>query len=132
MSYRTYRILKFVIILILLALTALAWSLGIAWIPIPAAAAAIIAMVLMRRGVKEIVVDERNYTIANRASRFAFQIGAIIMAFTGITLSVMSNNGHPELGSYGDTLVFSTAGLLIIYLFSMLYHSGKLGGGGVE
>jgi uncharacterized membrane protein len=132
MSYRAYRIWKLIIIMILVALTTLAWSQGIAWIPIPAAVAAIIVMVLMRRRVKEVVVDERNYTIANRASRFTFQAGAIIMAFTGITLSVMANNGHPELGPYADTLIFSTGGLFIIYIFSMLYYSGKLGGGGVE
>ena len=36
---------------------------------------------------------------------------------------------HTELGPYADTMIFSAGGLLIIYLASMLYHSGKLGGG---
>ncbi len=129
MSYRAYRIIKFIIILVLVALTTVAVNYGIAWIPIPAGLVAVLAMLLIRRRVKEVVVDERNYTIANRASRFTFQAGAIIMAFTGVTLEALNRNGHPELEPYAMTLIFSATGLLIIYIFSTLYHSGKLGGG---
>ena len=129
MSFRTYRIWKFIIMLILVALIIVSLELSIAWIPIPAALVALLVMLLTRRRVKEVVVDERNYTIANLASRFTFQAGTIVMAFVGITLSVLANNGHTELGPYADTMIFSAGGLLIIYLFSILYHSGKLGGG---
>jgi uncharacterized membrane protein len=129
MSFRVYRMIKFVIILVLVALTTVAVNYGIAWIPIPSGLVAVIAMLLAKRQVKEVVVDERNYTIANRASRFTFQAGAIIMAFIGVTLEALRRNGCPELEPYALTLILSTAGLFIIYIFSTLYHSGKLGGG---
>lgn len=129
MSFRTYTILKLVIVIILVALVTLAVNYGIAWIPIPAALIAVLVMLLTRRSVKEVVADERNYTIANRASRFTFQAGAIIMTFIGITMEALNRNGHPELEPYALTLMFSAAGLLILYLLSILYHSGKLGGG---
>jgi uncharacterized membrane protein len=129
MTFRAYKIVKFIIVVILVVLTIVAVNYGIAWIPIPAGLLAVIAMLLVRRRVKEVVVDERNYTIANRASRFTFQAGAIAMAFTGVTLEALDRGGHPELQPYALTLIYSAIGLLIIYMFSMLYHSGKLGGG---
>jgi uncharacterized membrane protein len=129
MSFRAYRILNLVITMILVALVILAINYGIAWIPIPAAIVAVLGMFLTRRMVKEVVADERNYTIANRASRFTFQGGTIVMAFIGITLSALANNGHPDLSPYADTLIFSACGLFVIYMACILYYSGKLGGG---
>ncbi len=129
MTFRAYRIVKFIIMLILVALTIVALDYGIAWIPIPAGLLAVIAMLLARRRVKEVVVDERNYAIANRASRFTFQVGATILAFIGVTLEALNRGGHPELHPYALTLIYSAIGLLVIYIFSTLYYSGKLGGG---
>jgi uncharacterized membrane protein len=129
MTFRAYRIVKLIIVLVLVAATAVSVDYGIAWIPIPAGLLAVMAMLLARRRVKEIVVDERNYAIANRASRFTFQMGAIIMAFVGVTLEALSSGGHAELEPYAVTLILSATGLLVIYIFSSLYHSGKLGGG---
>lgn len=128
MSFRTYRIWKFIIILILVALTIFAVNQGIAWIPIPAALAAILIMLLTRRMVKEVAVDERSYTIANQASRITFQAGAIIMVFVGVTLGALSRSNYPDLQPYADTLVFGAGGLLIIYLACILYYTGKHGG----
>ncbi len=128
MSYRAYRIWKFITILILVALTIFAINQGIAWIPIPTALAAILIMLLTRRMVKEVVVDERNYTIANQASRITFQASVIIMAFVGVTLGALSRGNYPDLQPYADTLVFGAGGLLIIYIATILYYTGKHGG----
>ena len=127
MSYRAYRIWKFVIMVVLIALMILAVIAGIAWIPIPAGLAAVIVMLLLKRKVREVVVDERSYTIANRASYFTFQVGAIIMCFVGLTLMSMHNAGHTELGPYAETLIFSAIGLLIVYMASVLYYTVKHG-----
>jgi uncharacterized membrane protein len=132
MSYRAYRILKLITIIILVALTILAIDRGIAWIPIPAGVIAVIIMLFTRQRVKEVVADERNYTIAHHASRFTFQTAAIIMAYVGVTLAALARDGHPELGPYANTLIFSAVGLTVIYIMSYLYYSGKLGGGGLE
>jgi uncharacterized membrane protein len=129
MTFRAYRIVKFIIGLVLVALTVVSIDYGIAWIPIPAGLVAVVVMLLTRRKVKEVVVDERNYAIANRASRFTFQVGAIVMAFVGVTLEAMSSSGHAEFEPYALTLILSATGLLLIYIISTLYHSGKLGGG---
>ena len=88
MSFRTYRIWKGLTTMVLAVLVVWAVSQGIAWIPIPAAVVALFIMFITRRAVKEVVVDERSYTIANQASRVTFQAGAIIMVFVGVTLGV--------------------------------------------
>jgi len=128
MSFKMYRIWKGLTTMVLAALVVWAVSQGNAWIPIPAAAGALLIMFLTRRMVKEVVVDERSYTIANRASRITFQAGAIIMVFVGITLGALSRGNYPELRPYADTLVFSACGFLILYLISILYYTGKHGG----
>jgi uncharacterized membrane protein len=129
MTFRAYRVVKLIIVLMLVAVTVVSIDYSIAWIPIPAGLVAVLIMLLTRRRVKEIVVDERNYVIANRASRFTFQVGAIIMAFVGVTLEALSGSGHAEFEPYAITLILSATGLLVIYIFSTLYHSGKLGSG---
>ena len=108
-------------------LVAWAVSEGLAWVPIPAAAVALLIMFLTRRMVKEIVVDERNYTIANQASRITFQVGAVIMAFVGLTLGALSRGDYPDLRPYADTLIYSACGFVLLYLINILYYTGKHG-----
>jgi len=127
MSFRMYQICKFLIVLIMAGPVAWAVTAGIAWIPIPAAAVALFIMFLTRRTVKEVVVDERSYTIASQASRITFQASAIIMAFVGLTLEALSRGDYPNLRPYADTLVFSACGLVLLYLANVLYYTGKYG-----
>ena len=128
MSYRAYQIWKLVMIMIVVGLTILAIDRGIAWIPIPAIMIGVIIMLITRRMVKEVVVDERSYTIANQASRITIQAGAIIMVSVGVTLGVLAQSDYPNLQPYADTLVFSAIGFLILYIISILYYTGKHGG----
>ena len=132
MSFRIYQLLKFGVVAILAGLIIWAVDQGNAWIPIPAAIIAVVILLLIRRGVKEVVVDERTYSIAEKASRITFQAGAIVMVFVGITLGALSRSTHPDLGPIADTLIFSAIGLTLMYMMSYLYYSGKLGGGGKE
>ena len=128
MSFRMYQIWKGLTVMVLAALVAWSVSQGNAWIPIPAAAAALLIMFLAKRAVKKVVVDERSYTIANKASRITFQAGAVILVFVGATLQALSRGNYPELRPYADTLILSVLGLMILYLISILYYTGKHGG----
>jgi len=128
MSYQTYRLWKALVVIIVAVLVGWATPAGYAWVPLPAAAAAVVIMLLIRRGVREVVVDERIYDIARRAARMAFQAGVLAMALVGATLLALSYGDYPHLETAGFTMVYTAAGLLVIYLISYACYSRKLGG----
>jgi uncharacterized membrane protein len=128
MSYSTYRLWKALVVIIVAALVGWAVPQGNAFIPIPVAAAAMVILLIIRRGVKEVVVDERTYSIANRASRAALQIGTLMIVLIGATLVALGYGEYPDLEPIGFTLIYSAAGLLLVYLTSYAYNSKKMGG----
>ena len=85
-------------------------------------------LTLLRTRVKEIVVDERTYTIAGKAARLTLQIAAIGMAIIGAILLAVSRGEFPVLTRTGFTLVFATCALLVINYITYYYYNKKLGG----
>jgi uncharacterized membrane protein len=128
MSYKTYRLWKLLVVVIVAALVGWAVPQGNAYVPIPAAVVAMAIMLLIRRGVKEVVIDERTYSIANRASRWTFQVGVLLMVLIGATLVAFGYGEYPELETPGFTLIYSACGLLIVYLIGYTYYGRKFGG----
>jgi uncharacterized membrane protein len=128
MSFRTYRVWKILVVILVAVLVGWAVPAGNAFIPIPAAVAGMVILLIVRHGVKEIVVDERTYDIANRASRAAFQIVTLAMVLTGATLVALGYGNYPEVEPVGFALIYSAAGLMMAYLISYAYFNRKLGG----
>ena len=128
MSYKTYRMYKALVVVIIAILVGWAVPTGNAFIPVPAAVIGMVILFIIRRGVKEIVIDERTYNIANRASRAAFQVVTLAMVLIGATLVALSYGNYPEVGTVGFTLIYSAAGFLVVYLISYAYYGKKLGG----
>lgn len=129
MSYNTYRMYKLVIVIIIAVGVSSAVAAGVPWLPVPVAAAGAAAMLLVKRRVKEIVVDERTWRIAERAGRLAFQWGAILMALAAATLLALARAGNTSFEQAGFILAYTAAALVAIYYFSYIYYSKKLGGG---
>lgn len=65
MSYKAFKLLRLVVVVILGLLVAWAAAKGKAWIPVPAVIGGIMMLLLFWRGLKEIIVDERTYSIAH-------------------------------------------------------------------
>jgi uncharacterized membrane protein len=128
MSYRTYRIWKLLVVIIVAALVGWVVPHGNAWIPVPVAAAAMVILIIIRRGVKEVVIDERTYSIANRASRWTFQAGVLLMALAGAMLLALGYGEYTTLKTPGFALIYSACGLLVIYLIGYYYYAQKYGG----
>jgi uncharacterized membrane protein len=92
MSYGTFKLIRFFIVVILGALVAWSAYQGNAWVPIPAVIAAIIILLLFRRGLKEIIIDERTYSVAYKASRLAFIIFGVGAVTVGATLLALGQS----------------------------------------
>jgi uncharacterized membrane protein len=128
MSYNTFRIYKLVIVIIIAVSVSSAVATGIPWLPVPVAAVGAAVMLLIRRRVKELVIDERTWRIAERAGRLAFQVGAILMALTAATLLALARSGNESFEQAGFVLAYTAAGMVAIYYFGYIYYSKKLGG----
>ena len=125
MSKRRFRLCGAAIIVTMAALIGWSIAIGNAVVPIPAVLGGAVLLYLLRRQVSEVMEDERNYRLSEKASRFAIQVFALVTAISGITLTAVSTSDSPPFRQVGLTLAFCACGLLILYLISYAYHSRK-------
>lgn len=75
---------------------------------------------LGKRGVKEVMEDERTLRISEKASRRIYEIFVVGAALAGTTLIAL--NKHTEAGY---TLAFSACALLLLYMVFYGYYSRR-------
>ena len=95
---------------------------------LPAVIAAIITLLLFRRGVKEIIVDERVYSVAYKASRLAFVTFGVGAVTIGATLLALGQADSPELKPVGFTLCYAVCALVVVYNIAYIFYNRQLGG----
>ena len=95
-------------------------SEGNALLPAIAFIIGIVLIALGKRGVKEVMEDERTERIGEKASRRTYQVFVIGAALIGTTLAAL--NKHTEVGY---TLAFSACALLLLYIIFYGYYSRK-------
>ena len=128
MSYKTYRMWQSIIGMVIGGVTGVSVALGIWIIPIPVILIGVLMITILRRRVKEIVADERNYTIVEKASRLTLQIAIIGMAASGIVLLTLSHGESQGLTQAGFALEYAACALLVINSLAYTYYNRKLGG----
>jgi uncharacterized membrane protein len=128
MSYKTFTVIKFLVVIIMAALIGWAVANGNYLIPIPAVIAALVILLLFRKGVKEVVADERVYSIAEKAAYLAFRIFGIAAAVIGATFVALGYKAVPELYPIGLTLAFAACGLVLIYYIAYTCYKRKYSG----
>ncbi len=128
MSVKQFTIVRIFVVIIMAGLIGWAVANGNALIPIPVAIAALVILLLFRRGVKEVVVDERIYSIAEKASLITFRIFGIAVAVIGATLVALGQEVVPEVEPIGFTLTYSVCGLVAIYYIAYIYYNKKYSG----
>jgi uncharacterized membrane protein len=128
MSYKTFRMWQAIIGAVIGATTGASIAAGVWIIPIPVIFIGLIAVFFLRRKVKEIIADERTYSIVQKASRLTLQIAIMGMAAIGIVLLSVSHGESPALTQTGFALEYAACALLIINTLAYNYYSRKLGG----
>ncbi|RLF54051.1 MAG: hypothetical protein DRN28_06030, partial [Thermoplasmata archaeon] len=91
-----------------------------ALLPVIAFSTGIVLIALGKRGVKEVMEDERTQRISEKASRKIYQVFVMGAALAGTTLIAL--NKHIEVGY---TLAFSACVLLVLYLVLYSYYNRK-------
>ena len=130
MSYRRYKLVMAIIVIIVAALVGWAVSVGNAFLPAPAVIVGTAILYFCRRRIKVVVEDERIHRIGDQASRRTIEIALIAMAVVASTLLALSTDERPELETVGVTLGYSICAILVLYTILYNYYNRKYSGKG--
>lgn len=128
MSYKIYMLFRLLGILAIAFLGVWMGTTGNYWLIIPVVIIGTGVLFLLKRRVKEVVVDERINAVAYHASRFAYLSFVILAVIVGAILIVLNKNGSSEMFKIGLTLCFSVCALLVFYWLAYIYYNRKYGG----
>jgi uncharacterized membrane protein len=125
-SYRKWRV---AIIALVGCVAAVAVIIGNTYVLIGGVVVGMLALLLLRRGVTQVVHDERNYTIAYRAARLTMAITGVGMALSGAILITLNRHSLASTpAQIGFALEYVTCGLLIINVLAYSYYNRKYSG----
>ncbi|MFH1002619.1 MAG: DUF2178 domain-containing protein [Chloroflexota bacterium] len=128
MRYQTFLRLRLIVVVMTGLLGAWAAASGHALVLVPVVIAGTAIMMLLGKTVREVVVDERVYHVAGRASYLTVRISAALMVVVGAVLVTLSRSSSPGLEPAGFTLAYAACGLLMVYWMAYSYYNRKLGG----
>jgi uncharacterized membrane protein len=111
-SAKQYRATKLAIVLVLAVLFSQPAIFKNLFISIPALVVGSVLMIFLRRHVKDVIIDERDYATAGKASAVAIQLYAYL-AVIGMFVFYSLSDRNPYYEAIGMTLAFSTVILLL-------------------
>lgn len=122
MSLKKYKAIRILIVVILAIIVGQSFVRENYIFPIMAIALSFLITMILRKRVKEIMADERDYEIGGRAARIAMQIfswAAVVVIFA----LYMLKNRNPVLEPIALTLSYSVCLLMLSYalIFRFLY-----------
>jgi uncharacterized membrane protein len=98
--------------------------------PITAIVAVVVGMLLLyalKSRVKQVIEDERDYRISEKASRRTIQVVGTTTALLGLSILGLSKSGHLDLVEVGYTLACFATILLMIYMIFYGYYAKQFG-----
>jgi uncharacterized membrane protein len=121
MTLKEYRRMKIIIVFILAMFFAQSLQFENYLIPIAVLAIGALFLAHLRRTVKEVIADERDYAIGGKAALLAIQVYSWI-AVTAMFIFYGLRDLNPSYESIGMTLAFSTTILLLVYVTVFRYY----------
>ena len=127
MSARTYGMLMRVMAFALAAFIAVSIVLELpVYLPLIGVMAALVIASISRRSVKEIMSDERNRRIDEKATAFSYRLYSGVTALFALIVLLL-RSGLPAWASIaGQTLAYSLCGLMLVHLAISKYYERKL------
>ena len=114
MNKKTFLFIRLLIAILLGSLVSISITIGNYILPIIAILSIIILFHALKKKVKGVIADERDYQIGGKAARNAISIYCLTMAILATTMMAMSKT-HPDFSLPGQIIAYSTCGLLILY-----------------
>lgn len=126
MSKNSYILCQKVITVALAVAISISVVLGNAIIPIVAVFAGLGVLYICRRQVKEVLADERNYRINEKASRLTIAVFAPTLAILSAVLLALANSSYPELKQAAYTLAYTACALALLQRIFYVYYERKI------
>ena len=129
MNYGTFTRLRLLIGLGIGTIVAIAATTNNFYLAITGILIGILFMFLVKKGVKEVIVDERVISISGQASRMTYVIVTMFSAILGLFL-ILSGKGDGNIYVEGIGVLFSYMSMLLIAVYAISYHyfNKKYGG----
>ena len=124
MSYKAFRGLRILVIIFILLIVSIAVTLENAILATSAVVIGIIAMLVIKRNVKEIKTDEMIQNIAQKSAWWAYNIFVPFLAVLSIFLTVDNKEGS-DLYNLGVILSYVALIHIALYLIAFLYFKKK-------
>ncbi len=121
MTLKDYQRFRIVFIIVLSFLFSLSFQVRNYLVPIGLLMAGTLLLAYIRRKVKGVIADERDYTLGGKAALLAIQVYswvAVIAMFVFYALRDI----NPSYESIGMTLAFSTLILILVYVTVFRYY----------
>jgi uncharacterized membrane protein len=116
MNKKTFLICRIIAVIIVAFSVSFFINQGNWYAPIIFITASWVFLYLMRRRVKEVILDERDNFLAGKASSWAIQAYLVTSTIAGIILYTLNmNNKDSILFGTATTLLFSACFLMFIY-----------------
>jgi uncharacterized membrane protein len=122
MTIKKYQRVKIVVTVILAVIFSQAVVYNNYLIPLVAMIIASLVLIYLRRQVKEVIADERDYAIAGKAALWSIQIYSWVATISMIVLYALRDL-NPAYEPVAMTLAFSTCGLMLLYAVIFRYHN---------
>ena len=89
--------------------------------PVVAMAVAMLVLLFLRRRVKEVLADERDYALSGTAARWSVQIFSLVAVLSMFACYSLQEQS-PAYGVAASVLAYATCGLMLLYsaIFSIL------------
>ena len=128
MSYKKFKLWRTIVVIIVAILVGWSGANNYVFIPVPAVIVGTAIVLLLRRRVKEVIVDERIFSVADKAARLIFYTFVILAGMAAATILALDPERYPDLEQAGFTLAYSVCALLVFYCVAYMYYNRKYGG----
>ena len=122
MTYKKFKTIKIIISMILGAVIAQAVIFGNYILAVSAILAAAGITLIVKKRVKEVMADERDYQVAGKAARVSMSIFSVLGAAASFVL-MAEREANPLYGTIGSVLAYSVCFLLILYSALFAYYA---------
>jgi uncharacterized membrane protein len=128
MKLETYKKIRIVIASATAILMAYAVLQNNIFIAVVAVTSGIVAFYISRRGLTEIVHDERTLLIRSKAASATVAITTVAMTIVGLSLVFLSEQGIGNYELIGYLLAYQATIILCLNALLSYYYRNKLGG----
>jgi uncharacterized membrane protein len=121
MSYKKFKIIRFLIVFFLAMTISIAVSMENVWLAISAMGIGAITMLLVKKNVKAVLVDEKVKNIAGKSALIAYSITVPVLAILSLVF-MFSNLSHQGSDLYNLGVIFSYIALFNMAVYSIAYY----------